>query len=158
MISQIMAYIKNHFWYSMERETFKYTTTGIEGDFDNTYVVGQYIHVVGSFLNDGVYKLTAVTDTVLTVDATLQEEETDEYSTIYGCKVTNDFLSIVADIESWSSDNSGKEGVASESIDSYSISFNSDAQGNGWQSAFRGRLAPYKQVYEVFNYGNSRLL
>lgn len=153
MIAQVMAYCKNHFWRSYERDDFSVVSDGIEGAFGNTYIVGQYIHVAGSFVNDGVYKITTVSDTKLTLDATLTEESTDEGFIIYGCAVPSDFLSVVSDIETWLTTNSGQEGVASESLGNHSISYATGADGstsNNWKSAFSGRLLPYKQVYETY--------
>lgn len=149
-----MNYCNNHFWRSSECDNFTIVSDGIEGDFDNTYLVGQYIHVKQSYLNDGVYKITGVTSSKLTLDATLQAEDTDDYITVYGCKVPGAFLSIVTDIESWQAKNTGTEGVASEIIDGYSISFASGpggVVGNTWQNAFASRLSTYKQIYESWN-------
>lgn len=154
MIAQIMAYCKNHFWRNRERNNFTIVTDGIEGTFSNTYLVGQYVHIVGSYINDGVYKITAVSSSKLTLDATLLAEDTDDLITLYGCAVPADFLTIVSDIETWVSSNGGKDGIASESIDSYSISFGTAADGstgNNWKSAFSGRLGPYKQVFETYD-------
>lgn len=155
MISQVMNYCKNHFWRSRERQLYTFVSDGIVGDFNETYLVGQYIHVVGSMLNDGVYKITAVSDAKLTLDATLTAESTtDVYTTIYGCAVPSAFLSVVDDIETWVTANAGKEGLASETIDSYSYSFASDAKGvhNNWQTAFASRLTPFKKIYEEWRF------
>ena len=154
MIAQIMQYCKNHFWRSRERNNFTIVTDGIEGTFCNTYLVGQYVHIVGSYINDGVYKVTGVTTSKLTLDATLLAEDTDDFITLYGCAVPADFLTIVSDIEAWVTSNGGKDGVASESIDSYSISFGTGSDGstgNNWKSAFSGRLTAYKQVFETYD-------
>ena len=151
MIAQIMKYCNNHFWRSYERNNFAIVEDGITGTFTETYLAGQYIHIVDSYLNDGVYKITAVSSVKLTLDATLIAEDTDDYITVYGCKVPSDFLSLVTDIETWQTKNSGLEGVASESIDSYSVSFASGIDGligNTWQNAFKSRLSTYRAMYE----------
>ena len=173
MISQIMNYCKNHFVRSKERKsTFAIVNDGIEGVFSEKYIVGQYIWIRESIVNDGVYKITNVDlNSKLTLDATLTSEDVEsEFITVYGLAVPNAFLDIVTDIESWKTANAGKEGVASESIDDYSISFGTGSNGamaNTWQVAFESRLTAYKQVFEtvemplkngVYGYGNFGLL
>jgi len=130
MISQVMAYCKQHFDRSREAQAFEVVADGITGTFIETYVVGQYIWMVGSFINDGVYKISGVTTSKLTLDATLTAEDTGEIITLYGLSVPKAFLDIVTDIDSWVSGNSGKEGLASESIDGYSVSFGTGADGS----------------------------
>lgn len=147
-----MAYCKNHFDRSSETQSFEIVADGIVGTFEETYIVGQYVWLVGSFINDGVYKISEVTTTKLTLDATLQAENTDETMVLYGLAPDNDFLSIVADIETWVTANAGSEGIASESLGNYSVSFATGSDGataNSWQSAFSGRLERYRQVYET---------
>lgn len=146
MIAEMMTACKNHFVRSKDRETYQFVADGIVGSFSETYVVGQYIWVRESILNDGVYKLTAVSTTKLTVDATLKPENTEEMTTVYGLAVPTDFIQLATDIDTWLTNNGRKEGLASESIDSYSVSFANDGS---WQSAFAKSLAPYKQVYET---------
>jgi len=172
LISQIMNYCKNHFVRSKERKsTFAIVSDGITGSFQEKYIVGQYLWIRESIANDGVYKIIGVDlDNKLTLDATLTDEYLDdEYITIYGLAVPTSFLDIVTDIGNWKTNNAGKEGVKSESIDDYSISFSTGSNGataNTWQTAFESRLTPYKQVFETVEmptksggcYGNYRLL
>lgn len=152
MLNQVMAYCKNHFDRSREIEEYEIVTDGIVGSFGETYVVGQYIWIVNSFVNDGVYKITGVTSSKLTLDYTMVAENTGESITVYGLKPPTDFLQVVEDIATWVDGNGGKEGIAGESIDSYSISFGTGAGGqmaNTWQVAFAPRLEAYRQVFET---------
>lgn len=152
MIDQIMDYLNNHFVRSGESDDFEIVTDGIVGDFDEKYIAGQYIWIQGSFINDGVYLLTGVSNNKLTVaDDTFTAENTGESIRVFGCAVPKPFLTLVDDINSWISENAGKEGIASETIDSYSVSFGSGPDGstaNSWQSAFAGRLSTYRAMYE----------
>jgi hypothetical protein len=170
MIEQVMRFCKNHFPRSKERKKFTFVSDGITGTFTETYVIGQYIWVRESFVNDGVYQIIEKTSSKLTLNATLTSEETNGYSTVLGLHVPNDFLSLVCDIESWVTNNGGREGIVSEKIDDYSVNYGKNATGqmaNTWQIAFGDRLVPYKQVYEtvemplkngVYGYGNYGLL
>ena len=154
MLAQVMNACNNHFWKTRERSDLAFVADGITGTFENTYFVGQYVHVVGSYMNDGVYKVTGVATSKLTLDATLTAENSSDFVTLYGCGVPSDFLSVVSDIDTWVTGNSGKEGVSSESIGSYSVSYGTGSDGqttNNWKSAFDGRLKPYKQVFETFD-------
>ena len=142
MIAKIMAHLNNHFARSVESSTYEFVTDGIVGTFSETYITGMYIWVKGSYLNDGVFKLTGVTANKLTVAAdTFMPENTDDILCIFACTPPRDFLEIVTEVEGAKSN----DGVASESIDDYSVSFTGDG---GWQSTFRRKLDPYRQMYD----------
>lgn len=162
MIAEIMKECNNHFWRSNERRMYSIVSDGIVGKFSEKYIPGQYIHLTGSFLNDGVYKLTAVSESKLTVEEGLKAEDTGEYFNVYGCKVPTEFLTLVTDIESWASNNFDKSGIASESIDGYSVNFATNPDGtigNNWKNAFKTQLTPYRQMFESWcGNGHNRLL
>lgn len=148
MISRVMNFCNNHFPRTCERSnSFAIAPDGITGNFTKTYIVGQYIWIKETIANDGVYKIKDVSTTKLTLDAVLATENTGDFITLYGLAVPRNFLDIVNDINDWASENAGKEGIQSEKIDDYSVTYS--GSGGIWESAFVSRLRPYRQVYET---------
>jgi hypothetical protein len=150
MINQIMHECNNYFPRSSEYGTYVIAplsaSSTVTGTFADDYLVGQYIYVKGSVLNDGVYKISAVGSGVVTVSTVLQAETTIDPIWIFGLKVPNDFLSLVTEITSWQADNSGKDGIASESIGRYSVSFQN---GGAWQNVFASKLNMFRCMYDA---------
>lgn len=142
MLNAVMTHIKNHFARSWEVGQYEIVSDGIVGSFSEKYIVGQYLWLKYSFVNDGVYKITGVTNQKLTLDATLTPENTDELIVLFGLSVPPDFLTVVTEIESFKS----KDGVMSESIDDYSVSYGGD--GGSWTSVFRGKLSKWRRMYD----------
>jgi hypothetical protein len=147
MIAQIMRYCQNYFSRTYENKEVVFDATGktITG-VTKTYKAGQYICVRFSYLNDGVYTVTGYDSEngVITVSESLTDE-TDTCQ-IFGLAVPTDFVSLVAEITSWITNNS-PDGVANEKIDDYSIEYSSDAQKGGWQGAYKRKLAQYRKMY-----------
>jgi len=149
---EIMKAINNYFIYKMESGTYSIETDGIVGNFGNTYVKGMYIVINGSYLNDGLYKVDSATSNKITVEETLTVENTGETMVVANCKVPNEFISLVAEITTWNTNNAKNAGVASEKIDDYSISYDKSGSGDtiSWMSAFSSRLAAYRKMYNTF--------
>lgn len=105
----------------------------------------QYIRIVGSVFNDGVYQFPA----------TGLHDETFE-GAIWLLAFPVDFKALVSDIEEWNKKNGGVDSAAmspftSESFGGYSYSKanSSDASGKGqntWQGAFKARLNAYRRI------------
>ena len=142
-----MDYCKNYFVFSCEAEAFEIVADGIVGTFSDTYVVGQYVSIDDSFVNDGVYKITAVSATKLTLDATLTAENTGDTIYVFGLKVPNAFVTIVDNITTYNA--TSTKGVKSESQGNRSVSYGSAAgDGNSsWQSVFSGDLTPFMRMF-----------
>lgn len=136
-----MEHTKNHFLRTIEIADVNIVDNSIVGSFSENYVAGQYIWIRGTLLNDGVYKIFSVESDRIVVENDLINEQTDESFTLAGLGVPKDFLSMVGEIEGYTS----KDGIASESIDDYSASF-SNGDG-GWTTAFSGRLKKYKKLF-----------
>jgi hypothetical protein len=139
---EIMDKINNHFIKSVEFNTFEIGTNTITGSFQETYLPGMYVIIRGSYLNDGIYKITNATDTVITVEETLTEENTDDEFRLYASSPPKDFLDLATEIENYTETGLGAN---SESIDDYSISYG-DGDGS-WESVFKNKLNTYRRVY-----------
>ncbi len=150
MITQVMDFCQNHFLKSAEDLKLTFAAVDsvytISGEFNETYLVGQYVYIKGSILNDGAYKITAVSENQLTVENEVLAEVADS-AYIFGCAVPRSFISLVDDITTWVASNGNQEGVASEGIDDYSVAYSPEAQKSGWQGAFQGRLAEFRAIF-----------
>lgn len=140
MLSELLQYINKWYVNSLETQTFTIVSDGIEGTFSQNYVVGQYISIDNSILNDGVYKLTGVTASKLSVAETLQTEAVNTVF-IWGLAIPPDIvnLSIAIDIHIGKS----QDGIASESQGGRSISY---ANNSTWSSVFGARLSKYRSL------------
>ena len=148
MLSEICAEIKNHFTYEEDRHvgdwTIKDGVVTPSLDFPT-----EYIRIVGSRLNDGVHKVSE-----------MQLKDETFHGGIWIMSPPNDFLALVAEIESWQ----GKYGsVASENMSpftsesfggySYSKASGSSAAGGSsvptWQGQYASRLKIYRRIREI---------
>jgi len=137
-MNKLLKYLNRYFPRSVERVT-AIVADGFEGNFKETYLVGQYILIKNSILSDGVYQLTAVSPTKLTVAESLQAESTNLIA-LFGLAIPREVVALQAKIEAYTSN----EGIASESIDDYSVSFQ---DGSGWQTAFKNELNAWRVMY-----------
>ena len=140
MIGQVMRSINNYFPVLSESGTFDITAHKIAASLEAAYLPGMYVYIMGTRLNDGVCKISAVDSSGLTVEDTLLPETAAARLIILA--PPRDFLSLVAEIETFAAGN--KTGISSESIDDYSVSY---GKGGGWEAAFRSRLTPYRCAY-----------
>lgn len=143
MIEKLMVACNNHFAVSVEMVGINILADGIEGFFYNDYVAGQHILIEGTLVNDGVYLIADVSPSKLTLDATLTPENTSGYLYLYGLSVPKGFRELATEIQTWVT-KSEKVGIASESIDGYSVSFK---DGGGWGRAFKDKLTPYRRIF-----------
>ena len=136
----IMSEINNFFDISQENGDYEIVTDGIEGDFTGTYVANQYVRIRNSVLNDGVYKVTGVTSSKLTLDATLTAEDTGRSIALYGLAVPPDFITLSNTIIS-----SGKESsVKSETVSRYSVDYGDG--GSHWTKTYKNSLNKYRKL------------
>lgn len=98
-------------------------------------LVGSYIMIEGSALNDDVYKVgedIGLIDEVFT-------------GTIHKLKVPRDFIRLVDEIKAFN--DSVPVGVASESYDGFSQSFLSGDNAN-WTISFKSKLNRFRRMYD----------
>ena len=138
---KVMDYINNHFIKSGEVQAFEITANSIKGAFREVYLPGMRLIIRGSYLNDGLYTITAVTDTEITVSEVLTPENTGKLMSVYASTPPADFIDLCDEI-----DNHTETGIGatSESIDDYSISYAGDGS---WQSVYKSKLSQYRRVY-----------
>lgn len=141
MLIDIMRHIKNFFSYSSEDGTFKIENNILTG-INNKPLVGQYFALVGSVLNDGVYKATD--------SLKMPEGAKDEVweGTVYLLRIPREFLTLAEEIKAFNESPTGAaSNITSASFGIQSMSFATDANGNksGWESTFAKRLNPYRR-------------
>lgn len=136
MLEQILAYLHNDFARQALPEQ-EWTIT------DGTMKVpgalsGQYVRIIGSVLNDGVYQypLTGLTDETF-------------IGTVQMLAIPKAVIDLVDEIQAWSEKNQ-PTAYTSESFGGYSYSkaTNADGVAANWQDVFRARLAPYRKMVQ----------
>lgn len=137
MLTEILQYLRN--WFVRSKYYGDFTIANGTMDLSEILVDGQYFRVVGSALNDGVWKYPA----------TVMKDESFS-GAIWSLGIPPAFLSLVAEIEEWQTKNAAviTGPYQSESFENYSYTRATDADGNaaGWQSAFASRLAQWRKL------------
>lgn len=146
-IFEVCQYLKN--WFDRNQPKYFGDVSIINGALSETYnlKVGQYFRIVGSTLNDGVYKypLTTLTDETFN-------------GAIWGMALPKPFLALLNDIEAWKTKYASTDSVAMSPFTSENVpgvySYSKSSGGNDtskdksgtWQGVFGARLAPYRKM------------
>lgn len=163
MLNEVLNYLNNYFpvstrkavdrgmilpiwnsFYQYEVDATFTTNDTISGDFEDTYLVGEYIRIENTRLNDGVYLITAIDDTSITVDATLDItiSTEEEITTLFTkCNIPKQLVSLIADIKTY--DSASNDGIKSETQGDRSVSYNIDSS---WQAVYKNKLGRYKKL------------
>lgn len=151
MLNQVLYYI-NNFYKDLDYEyaidtTFTNTTT-MTGDFADTFVAGEYVLISGSRLNDGlIAKIDSINDTTLVIDSNndrLLTVESEVEVNIIKLALPYALIKLIEDIANYVLDNGVTDGVASESIDDYSIAYAS--ADSSWSGMFKARLSKFRKL------------
>lgn len=124
-----------------EREIYTGTFTVENGSISLPFLLnGQYFRIVGSVLNDGVYKYPC-------------SELTDESfrGEVWAMGVPPALIALLAEINGWQTKygETVQNPYSSESFAGYSYSKATDSQTGGavtWQSAFRSQLSRWRKI------------
>lgn len=152
MLSQVCGYIRNYFCYKKYFGTFTIKDGIITSNTTTFYPAlqeGQYIRIIGSIFNDGIYQYKASGIEGLT-------NETFQNGAIWGLAIPKDFLNLVAEISAWNEKNGQATSPAmspfvSESFDGYSYSKGGASTSNKqivitWQDAFSSKLSQWRKI------------
>lgn len=123
------------------RYTISDNAIAVRGD----YKAGQYVRIMDSLLNDGVYKIASVEAGEITLDATLTDEEFCGY--IVGLAIPNEFITLAAKVEAFTN-----RGIASESIPNYSVSFNAKNGVEAYRSDLQAYMKPFQSRYSFLRW------
>lgn len=150
MLETVLMYLNN--WFAVGRYDDTYTIE--DGKLTLPFLVnGQYFRILGSLLNDGVYKYangTALDETG--TEITLIDETFD--GSVWALAIPKGFLSIVEEITAWTAKNGDGGAYTSESFGGYSYSkaTNSKGMAVGWRDVFAAQLAPWKKPAGSWQY------
>ena len=144
MINKVLSYTKKYYPYTIETQDFKIVSDGIECDLAETYIINQYINIAGSVLNDGTYKVLGVTDSKLTLDATMLVETATD-AILWGLRLPITLINLTAEINTYNEALPTKAELSSESQGNRSVSYK---DGSSWQSTFKNELSSYKSMFD----------
>ena len=148
MLTELCGYLKN--WFDKERVIDTFTIIGgvLSAEHATLSIKdGQYIRIVGSVFNDGVYQYPLKA-----------AEMTDEafYGGVWLLAIPKAVINIDKEIDAWNAKYSVADSEAmspfnSESFAGYSYSKSSGGSGSGtggggWQSAFASRLTQWRKI------------
>lgn len=138
----LMTDCNNFFEVDYEKnDNFKIDENRINATNKN-YKVGQYVRILDSILNDGVYKITKIDGyNLLTLDAELEDEEFKGF--LIALAVPKDFIELSEKIDNHQS--KFQKGISSENIPNYSISY--DTNNIDYKTAFANELSKYKKSW-----------
>lgn len=142
MIGQICAEVKNYFVQpNVDIHAGNYTIENGELSPIPFVKVGQYYRIVGSALNDGVYKRG-------TDDQHLLNEEF--FGTVWSMRVPKDFVALCKEISDWQTANAAALSgpYQSESFAGYSYSKGASESGGAWtwKDQFKNKLNAYRKL------------
>lgn len=148
MFTQICQYLRNWFVRNKYTGDFKIQSGVLTYEDGSTLPLlsGQYYRIVGSVLNDGVWKNDPE------VESPLRDETF--HGAVWSMAVPPDFEVLVADITEWCSKNADaiNSPYQSESFGGYSYSTKIGSNSSGqtvsvtWQSQFDSRLSPWRKI------------
>lgn len=154
MLEEICAYLHNYFQYEIlfgvfaieDGELYAKACASLPADMNINGILknDQYIRVVGSVMNDGIYKAP-----------TFGFDQDEEFNgAVWLMAVPREFKTLVSDIEDWTANNQSviDSPYTSESFGGYSYSKASPANGTGsydWSSHFASRLNKYRKVRDI---------
>lgn len=154
MIGEICAYLHNYFQYDILFGTFAVVDGKLyvkacanlpaNANVNDVLTESQYIRIVGSVLNDGVYQ----------IPLSYLDKENEFDGAIWLMAPPRAFVKLVEDIQNWTEENQGviNSPYTSESFGGYSYSKAGSATGIGgydWSSQFASRLTKYRKVREI---------
>lgn len=143
MMYQTMQAVNNFFERTAEAGTFQIVEGRIEG-LKAKYLQGQYVRIMDSIMNDGVFKIKSVPqEGTIELDGLTTSEEFTGY--IVGLAIPQAFMELTEKIKEYDVKLKKHKGVTSESIPNYSISY--DTSIKSVTDAFKSELSPFKKPY-----------
>ena len=150
MLSELCGYLRN--WFDREKYIGDFTiNNGVIIPLGKTISLlnGQYIRIVGSILNDGVYLYNPEGIEGL-IDETF-------HGAVWSLAIPKEVVALDQEIDAWmqkygGSDSAAMSPFASESFGGYSYTKStsnteeSSSGLGGWQSAFASRLSQWRKI------------
>ena len=142
MIEQVLQAI-NNYYVDDHCDLTQIFLDGVNVKRPDKFVEGQYILVLGSKMNDGVYTVLNIGGNKLTLDVAVDlVPELTKNMVACSLSIPKAILNLADEIQAYNAKNDGS--VASESLGDYSVTY---GEGATWITVFRNKLAPYKKAY-----------
>ena len=137
MMTEICAILHNYFCDAKDIHKGEFTISGGKITPLDFLKEGQYFRIVGSVLNDGVYKYSD--------DTTLQDETFK--GAIWAMSVPPSLVALASEIEKFNTDNQASA-YTSESFAGYSYSKATDKNGvpASWKTVYASRLNQWRKI------------
>lgn len=145
MLNEICEHLHNFFdtrdgeFIDRTADTFT-ISSGLISPFSSSLIAGQYIRIVGSLLNDGIYLLPSN----FTISTLVNETFT---GAVFGLEIPRDLVALDTEITAYVTANPAT-GYVSESFGGWSGSRATGANGApiSWKSAYAGRLNRWRKL------------
>lgn len=143
MVGRLMTYTNNYF----ERFAYVGKFTFKDGKLiladTSKFKVGQYIRIMDSLLNDGIYKIKEIGGGTISTDISFIDEEFNGY--VVGLAVPKNFVDLAEKIGK----RACKDGLSSESIQGfYSVSYGGKNAMEQYSNEINIYAKPYTGIYE----------
>lgn len=149
MLTELCGYLRNYFEREKKLGDFVIDHGVISANVDLDLLENQYIRIVGSLLNDGVYQFKAAGIEGLADEAF--------NGAIWSLAIPKVIIDLSAEIDVWKAKYGGVDSAAmspfsSESFGGYSYTKSQGYANTGggmltdWQSLFASRLAPWRKI------------
>lgn len=150
MLSELCGYLRN--WFERDKYIGEYSIVGgaivPPAGGSLPFLEGQYIRIVGSLLNDGVYQYSDNIEGL--VDETFK-------GAIWSLAIPKEVVALDAEIDAWKEKYEGPDSAAmspfsNESFGGYSYTKStsntedSSSGLGGWQSAYASRLSQWRKI------------
>lgn len=146
MLTELCGFLRNYFEKAKYYGTYTIENGALVSDLP--LLKGQYIRIVGSLLNDGVYLYGETIEGL--------KDETFEGS-IWSLAIPKELVALSLEINEWIKANGGTDSAAmspfnSESFGGYSYSKSGSASGDvsyapgDWKSVYASRLAQWRKI------------
>ena len=145
-MEELMNYCNNYFYNF--REYGKYIINNKSIKIKGKYIKGQYIKIVGSILNDGVYKVDGYINGFITIEG-LEDEVFEGY--ICSLSVPKNFIKLSEEINQFK-ETDKPSSYTSESFGNYSYSKATNKNGIPlrWTDVFMSEIKQYRKIYDDF--------
>lgn len=149
MLEEILQYLNNYFYEF--KEIGQYSIVDNKIKVKGKYYTGQYIRIIDSTMNDGVYKIKIAADGVIELEETLINEE------FAGCicalKIPKKIITLEGKISEFQSKYKPNM-YSSEHFANYSYTMATDNSGRTatWATVFYRDLKPYRKMFDNLGY------
>jgi len=146
-IRMVVRHLRNAFEISVERGGF--TISDGEIALSEKYIIGEWIAITGSTLNNGIYKIVNVNGSLYwlgngTDDAIVCVKNEEFNGAVWRLRLPQDLIDVSKDIAEWQESPAGKpSNVVSESVVGFyskTLATNEDGAPATWESVFSSRL------------------